>query len=267
MLNKILKGKDEQAQIRLEKLSNSLADNPNILWYPSAGKDFHDVLELIPERFETHQLEELPDLFIHTDYRPDGINDDWLHVDEVLYSDSRTKVRVVTKYELQLEPRLRYFPDHSYIHSQAYDKPIIYLLDICIESNQYSISNKTVLYFLFENINFLDEIILKNKILISHIVKISDGSSFGGGNQSMSLIYAFLSEMKTKYLLADTFGYPDFNVIEMLKQKNRISPSSYDLFRTNGKLNGFNIFKISHKPTELTDEVFNRIMEDIRGEE
>jgi len=45
-ISKLLKGKNERSQERLSKLFDSLRDNPKILWYPSAGGDYRDILEL-----------------------------------------------------------------------------------------------------------------------------------------------------------------------------------------------------------------------------
>ncbi|MBE7634092.1 DUF7663 domain-containing protein [Tenacibaculum finnmarkense] len=73
----------------------------------------------------------------------------------------------------------------------------------------YPISNKQtikkpVLYVVMENINFLDEILLKEQLPISHFIKVREGCGFGGNRKSISIVYAFLADLKTKYLLVDS---------------------------------------------------------------
>ena len=47
---------------------------------------------------------------------------------------------------------------------------------------------------------------IKNKIKISHFVKVREGCGFGGNKKSISIAYAFLSNFKTKYLLVEENG-------------------------------------------------------------
>ena len=61
-LKKLLTGIDDDATMALNDLWDSIPHNPSIAWYPSAGLDFRDLVEL--SNYE-------PDLFIHTDYKPD----------------------------------------------------------------------------------------------------------------------------------------------------------------------------------------------------
>lgn len=245
MINKILSGKNKQAQIRLEALSNSLGDNPNILWYPSAGRDFRDILQLSPTRAQLHKVSELPDLFIHTDYKPCwGHN--WLKLGEVVYNDDKTSVRIENIFELQLIKKIQYSINPAFVSfpDDAPVEPTIYLLDILVTSNILGEIRQTVIYFLFENINFLDEVILKNNIPISFLVKVREGCGFGGNRKSISVVYAFLSVLKTKYILIDTEEHTDFEIINQLKKKHNLSPLEYELKKT-GLINSWSGFKVN----------------------
>lgn len=66
-----------------------------------------------------------------------------------------------------------------------------------------------MIFFLFENINFLDQVLLQHKIRISHFVKVREGTGFGGCGKSLLFIYAFLSVLGIKYLLVDNQPYDD----------------------------------------------------------
>ena len=91
-------------------------------------------------------------------------------------------------------------------------KPLIHLLDIQVTSETAGTFNKSILYFHFENINFLDQVILKNKLRISHIVKVREGAKWGdnvreeiiAGRISISVVYAFVPLLNTEYILKDS---------------------------------------------------------------
>jgi hypothetical protein len=206
-------------------------------------------------------MQELPNLHIHTDYYTA-----WLNLNEIVYTDTRTIVQIENKFELQLKNNIQYHINPEYVDfpNDAPDKPTIYLLDITVNSNTLGEIKKPVLYFLFENINFLDEIILKNKISISHLVKVREGCGFGGNKKSISLVYAFISNLKTKYLLVDSEEHTDFKVIHQLQDKHNISPLLYDLIKTNSidSWSGLyvNVFSVLHSEEQLDDDKLSNIL-------
>lgn len=261
MILKLLRGVNKDSQARLDTLINDLGNNPNILWYPSSGNDFRDILEFTNERARLHKMQELPNLHIHTDYYTARLN-----LNEIVYTDTRTIVQIENKFELQLKNNIQYHINPEYVDfpNDAPDKPTIYLLDITVNSNTLGEIKKPVLYFLFENINFLDEIILKNKISISHLVKVREGCGFGGNRKSISLVYAFISNLKTKYLLVDSEEHTDFKVIHQLQHKHNISPLLYDLIKTNSidSWSGFyvNVFSVLHREEQLDDDKLSKIL-------
>lgn len=261
MIDKLLRGKNKRSQDRLDALSNALGKNPNILWYPSAGNDFRDVLEFTNERSQLHKISELPDLFIHTDY---GIN-----LNQLGHTDNRTNVRIDNKYELQLQTNIEYNIDPHFVDSPeiAPMDPTIYLLDVTVVSDSLGEVKQTVIYFIFENINFLDEVVLKNKISISHLIKVREGCGFGGNRKSISVAYAFLSLLKTKYLIVDTEEHTDFKIIHRLKTKHNISPLVYDLDKQHliNSWSGFNVnvFSVSYRQQQLDDVGLKQVLNTI----
>lgn len=60
-----------------------------------------------------------------------------------------------------------------------------------------------VFYFLFENHNFLDQLILKHQLSVTHLVKVRQGCGFGGCRKCISMLYALLANIGIKYLLID----------------------------------------------------------------
>ena len=267
MISKILRGKNTESQTRFDALNIKLGDNPFILWYPSAGNDYRDIMELSNERAQLHKIKELPDLFIHTDY-----NANYVNLDETIYNDGRTIVQIENKFELQLTHNIDYHVNPMYARSasQAPLEPKIYLLDISVSSKTLGVIYKTVLYFLFENINFLDQIILKNKIKISHFVKVREGCGFGGNKKSISIAYAFLSNFKTKYLIIDNEADADLEIVNQLKSKHRLFSSAYDL-RKKESINDWsglnvNIFSIRYKNQKLDENGFKNNLIAIRSE-
>ena len=63
-------------------------------------------------------------------------------------------------------------PENVDFPRDAPKSPKIFLINLEITSNILGVINESVLYFVFENYNFLEEIILRYKINISHFVKV-----------------------------------------------------------------------------------------------
>lgn len=214
ILKKLLLGRDQAARERLDAFFESLPDNPNILWYPSAGYDFRHLTELSGERAVKHNIEVMPDLYIHTDCAC-GLAD--LPTGEV-ENDGRTVVRLNAKYELALNPdeHVRYFVDPAYtdLAEFSHPEPRIQLLDITRQSHLYGTVSRTVLYFYFENNNFLDEVLLRYRLPVSHLVKIREGIAEGGVKMSISYVLDMLSALETKYLFYGDCSFVGVHDIE-----------------------------------------------------
>lgn len=250
MLWEILKPVDKKGKEFFDKVVESVKDNPRILWYPSARNDYRDILELseiskdvlenlgisdnitdgsqILERIRRKyncgckrltiaydydiKKEELPNLFIHTDYDKEGVT----LKEGTVFDDGRTRVNIkkLCKLKIKKNVDIRYHVDEEYANPEfAYKEPVIYLLDVELESNVLGKMSKPLIYFMFENINFLMEVLLKNRINVYYLVRVKDGcGSLGGANVSMTVIFPFLSILNTKYLITDYHTY--FNADE-----------------------------------------------------
>jgi len=110
-ITELLKGRDETSQKRLNELFDSVGDNSKILWYPSAGNDYRDILELSEVKIDEKNIRgninivtdygiPAPYLFIHTDYDTRMVT---LKKDE-LFNDDKTKVIAKEIYALSIAP-------------------------------------------------------------------------------------------------------------------------------------------------------------------
>lgn len=74
-LLELLQGEDDASQQRLDQFKASLPLQTKLLWYPSAGCDFRDLLRFTIKHEQVNVgVQELPDLFVHTDYIPPFTN-------------------------------------------------------------------------------------------------------------------------------------------------------------------------------------------------
>jgi hypothetical protein len=220
-LSNIIKGKNDEAQLQLDNLFKRIGSTPRILWYPNSGNDFRDLLELSVNRAGINKISDVPDLYIHSDYRSFD--------EEYLYYDERTEVEIENKFELELKTDIDYYCGNDYeVHIPQ--QPTVYLLNIKITSDKFGIIKQSVIYFIFESFNFLDQIILRNKLKIFYLVKVRDGySKDGPNNKSISNIYAFLSKLATKYILVDSEIDIDNQVINKFKNKYKLQLFDYNL--------------------------------------
>ena len=237
-ISELLKGENRESQKQLDKLFCSIGDNPRILWYPSAGDDYRDISELSNANIDRnnirgriniatdYEITELPDIFVHTDYfkRWAKLRQGEIFNDDNTGKDDKTRVTIENLYELQFNNGLNinYNVNEDFVSfpEEAPKSPEIYLLDVRINSDTLGEIRKPVFYFLFENINFLQEVLLKNRINISHIVKVREGCAMGGNKKSITVAYAFLSVLNTKYLIIDNHVEDfDFDLFMELKRE------------------------------------------------
>jgi hypothetical protein len=198
----LLMGRTTAGQQRLEGLFATLEEE-RVLWYPSAGDDYRDLLYLHPAKSPDLGLQQTPNIFCHTDY-------DFRYFrnrTDPLFQDGYTCIRIKEFFELELRPDLavdyRVSPYYATFTDHAARRPQILLLDLDIVSNQLGHFEKSIFYFFFENYNFLGEILLKQGVEISHFVKIREGCGFGGCRKSITVFYSMLANLNVRYLLVD----------------------------------------------------------------
>lgn len=263
----LLKGKDSKAQERLDNFFSSVIEE-RILWYPSAGLDFRDLLEMSPERRTLHHIDETPTIICHTDYDSRLLNDKYT------YSDQWTQVNLLDKTPLETVPEadVRYLvnPDYVSCADFALQYPKIYLLDLEIESHVLGKFQRSVFYFLFENYNFLKEILLKNKLTVSHFVKVREGCAFGGCRQSISVFYSLLGELNVEFLLVDDEISYSKKIHDKIARRFNINHTKYEIEKLNDitKWSGLpvKVFKVAHNDELMTAEDLSAILKQISGQ-
>jgi hypothetical protein len=180
----------------------------NILWYPSAGNDYRDIIHVLHNSY----IGKLPEqnIFIHTDYFPD-----WVDLKPgVKYDDTRTKIEISETFELTIKdfPGWVYHIDPSYVDfpEDANKTGKGHLVKLKIKM----CDTELVVYFLYlfmENHNFLDmilrQIILQtaNKISVN-VVKVREGIAWGGVRNSRSItnsIVRYMSVLNPSFVIFD----------------------------------------------------------------
>lgn len=174
-------------------------------------------MEMGPARAGTTNMTVFPDLFLHTDYMYSVA--DRLIRREVLYEDSRTKVSVIGCAKLKMAVPFNHYvnPDIASFPSESRsDGPRAFLLDLQVDSIYFGCIKAWVLYLVEENINVLSGLLLRHRVKLTHMVKIRDGSGFGGGRVSMLTLFPFLSELGVEWVASDQRGLPDSRIIDAL---------------------------------------------------
>lgn len=234
MLQKILKGKNGAAIQRLQKLWDCLGETPMLIWYPSSGVDFRDVAE-----FYKFGVSISTTLFIHTDYsinsrilKPKStisITAEGAIIDNGLIQEALKQpiyqLIIENIYPLYLaDDSIRYEVNPLYAENPhlADKNPTIQLLDISFVINDIK-ETASVLYFGFENINFLEQVLIRHSISIDCLVKVREGCGFGGNKKSITLAYGMLSALGTTTLCVDDEGKVDMPLLYELASRNRLT--------------------------------------------
>lgn len=269
-LQDILEGDTPEAKDALDELFGDLKEE-KILWYPSAGFDYRDILEMTAPRRELHGIKEPPNIICHTDYSP-GLTGLGNEIRDIIHIDPRTTVRIMEKYALSLKKEAqvayRVNPEYAYFDG-ALSQPTIYLLKLLIISDALGEISATVFFFLFENHNFLQQVILKHGLRITHFIKVRDGRPFGGNGIGSSVFYPLLGNIGVRYLIADHItDYPE----SVLDNAAKIFPFPHKAFAlcpTGRELNWsghtVRIFEVIPKNGELTREELAGILGQISG--
>ena len=242
MLHLLLIGRNRLAHERLLLLWESLKDRTALLWYPSAGIDFRDVTE----SSTLHRLTgDSPNLYIHTDYQLAGYaleaNTTILHYPEgAFFKNSNTlplgaptsEVTIEAAFDLELEPAYGESycinPEYADNAVDAPTTPSIKLLDVSFFQNGIR-NTATVLYFGFENINFLEHILLKHHIKIPFFLKVREGCGFGGNRKSITVALGLLSLLGTQFVISDDEGDCDYHLWTLLNSQYGEAAQSYSL--------------------------------------
>lgn len=177
----------------------------NVLYYPSAGEDLRpflfsktNCLKYIGVDTEAINYFE-PNLFIFSDYFPYP-NSSFFDTQN-LHCDNYTQITVENFCEIRPTPEFIYHFNKVYVDfepSKATGKAIFFKAKIWthIMSEPFY---KYAIYFFYENVNLIDQLFLKHKLPISHIVWKRDGSGLGGGRVYHNFLYPVSELLNTKF--------------------------------------------------------------------
>jgi hypothetical protein len=157
---------------------------------------------------------------------------------------------------VKIEPGYAAFP-HLGFH-----EPTIFLLKIKISSTTLGQIEATVFYFFFENYNFLEELVLKHHLAITHFVKVREGCGFGGCRKSISVFFSMLANVGVRYLLVDNEVHYCPATHDRVARQNGIKHQNYRVVPIGIPLrwSGFDVraFRVERLPGELTNRTFNQ---------
>lgn len=264
-LKYLLIGKTELAQLALDEFFSGI-DEEKILWYPSAGKDYRDLMEVTPERLGLHGIPEQPNIICHTDY-----NQSWTGLEEdkrwpiTIHRHARTTIKIMEKLPLAFAPDIniqyRVRGSHVSSHVNGPGETSIYFLKLKIISDTLGEFDVQMFYFMFENYNFLEELILKNKLAITHFVKVRQGCGFGGCRKCISVFYSLLENVGVKYLLVDSEVHYCHETHARLAHQFNIQHKNYKLISIGIPLKWSDYrvraFKVESLPGYLDNKTFN----------
>jgi len=245
----LLEGCTESENLKFKQFINEInLEKEKILWYPSSGDDFRDIVNFSPLVNNVIESNELPNLFIHNDYdrksfdKIENVN----RFDSIIFSDDKTTVRISDKILLRfnLKAKGNYIVREGFVDFYEFRLTIthIYLLKINIKTTSYESIDANLLYFSFENINFF-EFLISNSIKIDFMVKVREGCGMGGNRMSVTQVYFLLSRIYLKYLINDSEIHWNEDVIEDLIGMSVKIPKPYTLIRLGSFENwsGFNV--------------------------
>jgi len=206
----------------------NLLKNKRICWYPSAGPDFRDLL-MINEKFLINgkKLDVYPDIYVHNSATFDSyydIESIFSNPKEakgkILYKDDKTNISVISATKLEKED-IGY--NENYLSIPINPKLLnrsIYI-KIKIESKRLGTYEKDLIYFVSENGSFAINYLLKHKLNVSHIIRVTYGNGFGGARYNGNFILHIMNRLKTRYLICSQFNFDDNcdATNELLKQK------------------------------------------------
>lgn len=191
-----------------EAFLRSLPEDPDICWYPSAGTCFRDlfVLDLFARAGGEHSDRRRPDVFLHLD------GSRYIHrmaiptrttFERGACGAPGTRVEVQNQAELRFRVPFR-FGDPWKCHEHFdFRTPMVHLLDVRVSSEDYGSFRAPVLYFAFENNLFMEEILLRHGLRISHLFRVREGLGLGLCRGSMGAALGFLDLLGCEWILTD----------------------------------------------------------------
>lgn len=165
-----------------------------MLWYPSAGDDFYD---LILSSGEYRVMSPEPDLFVHTDC---GDPDFDLDRPGTVFSD---KFRHITLHQEKEFDRMT-VPHKEFAHWGSAQAGRIILYRAEIVRKDFPTLEFPLIYAVCENEWFAAEFLAPNRIAVDTVCRVRYGSSLGGAAASGAWLFHTLKSLHTRFFIADS---------------------------------------------------------------
>lgn len=194
----------------LERCLSTWAPAHGVVWYPSAGDDYRDLMELTEARRRLHGLRRLPHLFIHTD-----VLTGWHRSgpSAVLYADPRTRVEVLAAEPVYPSSHLATtvgLHDAEFA-SQFSDLGGGWLMRVRCQSRQLGVSEAWLLRLECQNYDFFVRLAIQAGLQIDTFVQVRQGLGCGGCRLGTSYLLPWLAGVGVREVICDGefHGSPD----------------------------------------------------------
>jgi hypothetical protein len=192
-------------------LSEHKGTDINIAWYPSANMDFRPLLyfnrKYTQQEIPELQKQEIPDIFIYTDYMPWDNAHMFLNNPNI-FSDGRTTVSLV---EHEWLPNLKVSDSFNTIewalgHFQGNPNLLnrVIYMKLRVDSERLGTYFVPLIYVFTFNEYFFTALLRPCKSKISHVIHVRYGGGMGGGGTaSGAWLPHILSFLKVKIFITD----------------------------------------------------------------
>lgn len=163
-----------------------------LLWYPSAGPDFRD---LVFCSGEYPGVDVAPELFVHTDSSPQFD----MSAPGRVHEDAHT---AVTLHPVREFDRLT-VPRREFAHFDSEDAGRIALYRAEVVSDRFGSFARPLVYAACENEWFAAKFLAPNRIAAAVVCHVRYGSGFGGAAASGAWLLRALKPLRTRFFISD----------------------------------------------------------------
>jgi hypothetical protein len=201
-----------------------------IAWYPSAGRDYREVVELGAARRAIHGLEVGPTLIVRTTIGATGHG--------VLHDDGRTLVRATREARIAMRSDLVVNP---FVRDAAFDRrfegepvgnPFVrdgapreprnatcggYLLDVEATSKRFGTSRAWLLELDLSNYDFFLQFVAREGLRFQTLVRVREGLGMGGCQFATTHLVPWLAWAGCREIIPDQQLYPDAEALTRVR--------------------------------------------------
>lgn len=254
---------DNRRSPKYSELLSRLCPQPRIAWYPSAGTDFRPLYFLSDHYLSNNPPvngvdSREPDIYLYTDYRIyNELFEKILFRGEnpIIHDDGRSKV-VLSDIEYLGRIHFASYPDYTLTEENAHFFNRVFFFYVTIESAQFGLITKPVLYAFSCNEQFCSELMIPSGGKISQVIHVRYGHGFGGANCSGHWIQHVLSLLGCEMYVHDGLSHYSYNEHNIIEHYGNVIPQkSLLVFKTIREIDGLNR---SHSTRIIWQEVQNK---------